>query len=157
MTTETDRPDKLIRPTVKRALYFGCRGANEPGHYLQEGRNTIWDPPPEISFWHLGLMDGGLLNNGRHPDVEDGKVWWTCGCRHDLWFAFFWWDNSGDRRRASNSGFYVGGFAPEVLTPESARAGARLAFEYACSVYPEVIARQRHPLVLQQSGGTFEA
>lgn len=133
---------------MKRALYFGCRGAREPGHYLQEGRKTLWDTPPEISFWHV-VMDGGLLKNGKRRDVDDGKVWWTCGGRSDLWYAFFWWDNSGDGRPGSNSGFYVRGFGPDNLTPESARAAARPAFEYACETYPWVIARQRHQLVLQ--------
>ena len=96
-------------------------------------------------------MDSGLLKNGRHPDVVDGKVWWTCGGhgRDALWYAFFWWDHSGDRRPGSNSGFYVGGFAPEVLSPESARENAALAFNYACEVYPWVVSRQRHQLVLQ--------
>ncbi len=101
----------------KRALYFGCRAAGEPGHYLQEGRKTIFEPPAECC-WSLALMDGGLLKNGKRAGVEDGQVWWTCGGRCGLWYAFFWWDNSGDGRSGSNSGFYVGGFEPEVLTPE---------------------------------------
>ena len=134
--------------TEPRVLYFGCRGSNEPGHYLQEGRRTIWNVPPEC-HWTLGLMDNGLLKNGCHPDVDDGKVWWTCGGRFDLWYAFVWWDNSGDKRSGSNSGFYVAGFGPENLTPVSARENAKLAFDYACAVYPEVIKRQRQPLVLQ--------
>lgn len=138
----------IIIAETKRALYFGCRGAREPGHYLQEGRKTIWDVPPEC-HWTLGHMDSGLLKNGKHADVADGRVWWTCGGRDDLWYAFFWWDNSGDGRPGSNSGFYVRGFAPETLTPETARENAKPAFDYACSVYPEVVARQRHPLVLQ--------
>jgi hypothetical protein len=133
----------------KRALYFGCQGANNPGHYLQEGPKIIWDVPVECGWWHLGLMDGGLLKNGKHCDIEDGRVWWTCGGREDLWYAFFWWDRSGDKRRASNSSFYVCGFAPASLSPETARENSRPAFEYACSVYPEVVGRQRHPLVLQ--------
>lgn len=133
----------------KRALYFGCRGANEPGHYLQEGRRTLWNTPLEISFWDH-VMDGALLKNGRHPDVVDGKVWWTCGGRAALWYAFFWWDNSGDRRSGSNSGLYVGGFAPESLTPETDRENATQAFDYARAAYPWVISRQRVPLVLQQ-------
>lgn len=142
---------EIVKPSNRRALYFGCRGPNEPGHYLQEGRKTIWDPPPECSFWNLGLMDGGLLKNGKHPYVVDGQVWWTCGGRgrDALWYAFFWWDNTGDRRPESNSGFYVGGFAPETLTPETARENAKLAFAYACESYPWIIARQRQPLVLQ--------
>lgn len=136
---------------MKRALYFGCRGANEPGHYLQEGRKDLgWNCPREIAFWDK-LMDGGLLANGKHRDVDDGKVFWTCGGRPDLWYAFFWWDNSGDDRPGSNSGFYVGGFAPDALTPQSARENATLAFTYACEAYPWVIERQRHPLVLQHA------
>lgn len=133
---------------TRRALYFGCRGANEPGHYLQQGRKTIWDPPADCP-WTLGLMDGGLLKNGRQPDVSDGKVWWTCGGRLNFWYAFIWWDNSGDKRGASNSGFYVAGFGPELLTPETARENAKLAFAYACEAYPQVIGRQHQPLVLQ--------
>lgn len=136
---------------AKRVLYFGCRGANEPGHYLQEGRKTIWDTPPAIAFWG-GVMDGGLLKNGKRPDVYDGKVYWTCGGRPDFWYAFYWWDNSGDRRPGSNSGFYVGGFGPEVITPETARDNATSAFAYACEQYPWVIERQRHPLSLQDRG-----
>lgn len=90
-------------------------------------------------------MDGGLLNNGKRSDVYDGKVFWTCGGRDlktDLWFAFYWWDRSIDRRGASNSGFYVHGFP----WPE-----AEAAFAFACSQWPQVITRQRQPLVLQGS------
>ncbi|ODM71693.1 hypothetical protein [Bradyrhizobium elkanii] len=95
-------------------------------------------------------MDGGLLKNGRHPDVPDGRVWWTCGGREDLVYAFFWWDRSVDRRGACNSGFYVRGFQPERLAPETAKVNAGLAFDYACEIFPSVVSRQRYPLVLQQ-------
>lgn len=132
---------------AKRALYFGCRDVC--GHYLQEGHKTIWDPPAGCP-WTLGHMDGGLLGNGKHADVYDGKVWWTCGGRSDFWYAFFWWDNSVDRRGASNSGFYVLGFKPEIISPETARANSVLAFRYACEAYPWVVERQRQPLCLQQ-------
>jgi hypothetical protein len=140
----------IVVAEAKRALYFGCRDANEPGHFLQEGRKTLWQAPPEVAFWS-DVMDGTLLKNGLHADVIDGKVWWTCGGRRreNLWYAFFWWDRSGDRRPGSNSGFYVGGFAPEVLSPKTARENAAPAFRFACDFYPEVIARQRQPLVLQ--------
>lgn len=84
-------------------------------------------------------MDGGLLKNGKRRDVYDGKVFWTCGGL-EFWYAFFWWDNSVDRRGASNSGFYVRGFG----WPE-----ATAAFEYACEQFPQVVGRQRQPLVLQ--------
>lgn len=113
---------------MKRALYFGCR--DEIGHYLcsSQGR-TIWDTSSVPGFpWSLGHLDGGLLNNGRHPDIYDGKVFWTCGGT-PLWLAFVWWDNSVDRRGASNSGFYVQGFD--------------------VAEFPKVVARQRQPLVVQ--------
>ncbi len=84
-------------------------------------------------------MDAGLLKNGKRPDVCDGKVFWTCGGT-TLWYAFFWWDRSVDRRGACNSGFYVRGFG----WPE-----AQAAFDYACAEFPNVVARQRHPLILQ--------
>lgn len=130
----------IVVAETKRALYFGCRGANQPAHYLQEGRRTLWSPPPGCP-WHLGLMDGGLLKNGERPDIDDGKVFWTCGGKASFWYAFFWWDNSGDKRAGSNSSFYVEGFG----WPQQAEA-----FEYGCSQYPEVIARQRVPLALQE-------
>lgn len=128
----------IVVAETKRALYFGCRGANEPGHYLQEGERTIWDPPPDLP-WHLGLLDGGLLKNGKRRDVPDGRVWWTCGGT-PLWLVFIWWDRSGDKRTASNSAFCVQGF--DHTQPQA-------ALDYAMSVYPKVIARQRFPLVLQ--------
>jgi hypothetical protein len=134
------RPMKeIIVAPQKRALYFGCSAANRPGHYVHEGRRVIWDPPPGCP-WDLGLMDGGLLRNGKRPDVDDGKVFWTAGGAKSFWYAFFWWDNSGDKRSASNSGIYVEGFG----WPAQAEA-----FEYGCAQYPEVVARQRVPLVLQ--------
>lgn len=130
----------IIVAPQKRALYFGCRGANSPGHYLQEGSRSIYEPPPGCP-WGLGLMGGGLLTNGKRPDVVDGKVFWTVGGAKSFWYAFYWWDRSGDRRGASNSGLYVEGFG----WPDQSRE----AFEYGCAQYPEVIARQRMPLVLQ--------
>jgi hypothetical protein len=131
----------------KTALYFGCW--DRSGHYLhdQAGR-TMWDCPAWCC-WDLGLMDGGLLKNGRHPDIPDGRVWWTCGGRDDLAYAFFWWDRSVDGRGACNSGFYVRGFQPQPITPDTARENAKLAFSYACELYPQVVNRQRFPLVLQ--------
>lgn len=85
-------------------------------------------------------MDTGLLLNGNRRDVCDGKVFWTAGGRNTFWYAFYWWDRSGDSRAGSNSGLYVEGFG----WPE-----ADAAFEFACSQYPEVMARQRVPLTLQ--------
>ena len=125
---------------AKMAVYFGCR--RETGHYLFGERENLWDTSRVPGFpWTIGHLDGGLLKNGKHPDVYDGKVFWTCGGK-PLWLAFFWWDNSVDRRGASNSGFYVRGFD---FTDRQA------ALDYACSVFPDVVARQRQPLVLQPS------
>lgn len=123
---------------TRRALYFGCR--DQPGHYFQSERETLWETSRVPGFpWTISHLDSGLLNNGKHPDVYDGKVFWTCG-GSPLWLAFVWWDNSVDHRSASNSGFYVQGF--DV-------AERQAALDYACTVFPEVIERQRQPLVLQ--------
>jgi hypothetical protein len=129
----------MIIPTAdKLALYFGCR--DRPGHYLQSATETLWETSRVPRFpWTLSHLDCGLLKNGKHPDVYDGKVFWTCG-GHPLWLAFFWWDNSVDHRGASNSGFYVRGF--DV-------AGRQAALDYACTIFPKVVARQQQPLILQ--------
>jgi len=124
--------------TEKIVLYFGCRDGI--GHYLQTESATIWGVPHGIGFpWNLGHLDGGLLKNGNHPDVYDGRVFWTCGGT-PLWLAFFWWDNSVDHRSGSNSGFYIRGF--DVV-------GRQVALDYAGTVFPKVVARQRYPLALQ--------
>lgn len=126
----------------KLALYFGCWDA--PGHYLHDrsGRH-LWNKLPSdfpSSSW-MPLMDGGLLKNGRIEDVPTGHVYWTCGGAKAFWYAFYWWDRSVDRRGACNSGFYVRGFG---------WPGAQAPFDYACEQFPSVVARQRHPLVLQR-------
>lgn len=139
----------MIDESRKLALYFGCWRV--AGHYLHfpGGKNVNYfrsqaDVPDFPKSWNL-LMDAGLLKNGNHPDIYDGKVFWTCGGATDLWFAFFWWDNSVDHRGASNSGFYVRGFEfPEIHE----------AFRYAWEQFPGVVDRQRQPLVLQASPKT---
>jgi len=123
---------------VRRALYFGCWGGLE--HFLRDKTRQLHMTPPEGCPWDLRLMDGGLLKNGKVRDVYDGRVFWTCGGRDAMWFAFFWWDNSVDQRGASNSGFYVSGFK----SGEAAKA-----FEFACGEFPEIVARQHCLLVLQ--------
>lgn len=124
----------------KLALYFGCW--NDLGHFLHrsDGR-TVWEGREFQDLpWSVGLMDTGLLKNGKRPDVYDGKVFWTCGGAKALWYAFYWWDRSVDRRGASNSGLYVRGFG----WPE-----AQAAFDYACTQFPKIVSRQAHPLILQ--------
>lgn len=125
---------------TQRALYFGCLG--RLGHFLhgEDGRPLYSKLPPTIP-WGMAHMDNGLLKNGKVPDREDGRVFWTLGGRAVLWFAFFWWDNSVDRRGGSNSGFYVEGFAS---------GEAERAFKFACDKFPAVVARQRCPLALQK-------
>jgi hypothetical protein len=133
------------RAEGKLALYFGCW--NRPGHYLHRpDGNTLWDAKQKIPGfpWSDALMDGGLLNNGKRPDVYDGKVFSTCGGL-SFWWAFFWWDNSVDRRGASNSGFYVRGFAFDER---------EAAFAYAGEQFPSVVARQKHSLILQPPRAT---
>lgn len=123
----------------KLALYFGCW--NQPCHYLHDPQGrTIWGSKRDVPDlpWTDALMDGGLLRNGNREDVCDGRVFWTCGGLA-FWYAFYWWDRSGDSRGASNSGFYVRGFG----WPESPEA-----FAYACEQFPAIVKRQRYPLVL---------
>lgn len=126
--------------TDKRAFYFGCLGGL--GHYLfdQSGREVRDRDIPQSLPWSLGLMDTGLLKNGRHIDACDGRVFWTCGGRFENWFAFFWWDRSVDSRPGSNSGLYVAGFSFPDAAP---------AFEHGCLAFPAVVRRQKIELVLQ--------
>lgn len=124
----------------KIALYFGCW--REVGHYLhRENGSKIWEPKRDLPGfpWSSALLDSGLLKNGKRPDRYDGKVFWTCG-GHPFWYAFYWWDQSVDRRGMSNSGFYVRGFG----WPE-----AQDAFDFAVAAFPHVVKRQHFPLVLQ--------
>jgi len=127
--------------TPTAAYYFGY-GPTRDGHYLHD---TGLSPIDERKLrpmipWTLRNMDTGLLVNGQRVDTVTGKVWWTCA-KPD-WLAFFWWDRSGDSRPASNSGFYVRGFQ---------HTERRKAFEFACSMFPTIIARQSVPLVLQET------
>lgn len=127
--------------SARIALHFGYQRGS--GHFLQRADGTtIYQPHhayPSLP-WSVGNMDTGLLKNGRHADVPDGRVFWTCGGRLEFWLAFFWWDRSGDSRGNSNSGFYVRGF--EV-------ADRQAALDFAGLAFPHVIARQAFPLVLQ--------
>jgi len=125
----------------KAALFFGCW--DRPGHYLHDRRgHSLYRREIPVDFpapW-LRLLDSGLLKNGGNPDIPDGRVYWTCGGL-TFWYAFVWWDRSGDRRGASNSGFYVRGFG----WPD-----ASAAFDFARAEFPMITARQQHPLVLQE-------
>ena len=127
------------RAEGKLALYFGCW--DRPGHFLHRpGGQTLWSPTRDVPGfpWTEALLDGGLLQNGRRPDIYDGSVFSTCGGL-SFWWAFFWWDRSVDRRGASNSGFYVRGFGHDER---------EAAFAYAGMEYPSVVARQKYPLKL---------
>jgi hypothetical protein len=130
------------------ALYFGCLG--DKGHHLfAPGRNTLperlW---PEMDYmkgfpWTLTEIDCKLLENGKHPQIRDGKVFWTySGPAHDTsgWFAFYWWDGSVDDRPGSNSGLYIQGFTFKDIVP---------AFQYAVDEWHEVVSRQPTALKLQ--------
>ena len=129
--------------TGRIALYFGY---GDGGHFLRglPGRRFATIDTSDVPGfpWTIGLLDSGLLNNGKVPDVPDGRVWWTCGgtdMATDTWHAFYWWDRSGDKRGASNSGFYVHGFAVEEQ---------QQAFDFACATWPAVVARQQFPLTI---------
>lgn len=139
----------------KLALFHGCWG--EAGHYLfDKDHRTVWrDRLPPGLPWNDGHMDNLLVVNASNKkDITDGRVFWTCGGRAELWFAFVWWDRSGDSRPNSNSGFYVRGFGPDPLTPETAKAAAGEAFAFACAEFPKIVARQHFPLCLVEYGET---
>lgn len=120
---------------IKRAYYYGYVSG---GHFLYEpGPLAIYHE--EVTPWDLQLMDTGLLKNGKHADIVDGRVFWTCA--KGPWLAFVWWDRSGDKRPNSNSGFYVQGFE---------HTERKDAWEFACSQFPAIIKRQSCPLVLQE-------
>lgn len=125
----------------KLVLYFGY---GDGGHFLRwpDGTKTSLKPQKHIiGFpWTLEHLDTGLLKNGKVSDNPDGRVFWTCG-GSPLWFAFFWWDRSGDSRPGSNSGFYVRGF--EIGQEED-------AFNYACLQWKGIIKRQSQILILQR-------
>lgn len=123
---------------IAKAFYFGY--VEGYGHGLCDKNGRVRSSVIEVP-WTIGNMDTGLLKNGKHPDIEDGKVFWTCAKGEPLWFAFVWWDRSGDKRPNSNSGFYVQGFDFSERDK---------AFHYACHTFPAVIARQKHALVLQE-------
>lgn len=134
------KAETLGKQQGKIALYFGCW--DRSGHYLHHpGGGTLWEARRDYPHfpWSLALLDTGLLKNGKHADVYDGRVYWTLGGRA-LWHAFFWWDRSVDQRGASNSGFYVRGFGADET---------QKAFDYACGQFPKVVARQKHPLIPQ--------
>lgn len=119
------------------ALYFGY---GDGGHFLRAPGGGHRDSDYPGFPWAIGLLDTGLLENAGVLDRPDGRVFATCGGA-PLWIAFVWWDRSGDARGASNSGFYVRGF-------EWAERASAWAF--ACETWPKVVARQKHPLVLQE-------
>lgn len=124
----------------KLALYFGC--ADQSGHFLHglPRRGSTLNPGEETDMpWTIGHLDTGLLANGKVPDEVTGRVYWTCGGVKSYWYAFFWWDRSGDKRGASNSGFYVRGFE---------RNQVEAAFAFACSKWPKIVERQKKPLYL---------
>ena len=132
---------------MKLALYFGYGNG---GHFLRGGPRSTIDPQRDFPGfpWEIGLLDGGLLRNRQVRDDPDGRVHCTCGgSGENFWFAFFWWDRSGDKRGASNSGFYVSGFP--MPNSETVGSVALEAFAFACAQWPDVVARQVHPLKLQ--------
>jgi hypothetical protein len=136
-----------VTEVIKRALYFGY---GDGGHFLHDGNGRISSYKYEERYpgfpWDIGLLDAGLLKNRKVQDWPDGRVHWTCG-GNPMWIAFFWWDRSGDKRSASNSGFYVQGF--NLVPKENRDEQLRAAFEFACSQWPDVIKRQEFPLALQ--------
>lgn len=91
------------------------------------------------SLTHWRVSDQDLIAQAlATADAPDGHVHWVAGGT-PLWLGFFWWDRSGDKRGASNSGFYVQGFSHHEL---------QAALDYACEQWPGVVKRQVYPLTL---------
>lgn len=132
----------IVVADTKRALYFGCLGN---GHFLYVSPSSRWVEPSEVQGfpWSWEHLDSRLLTNRGVPDVPDGRVHWLAGGT-PLWLAFVWWDRSGDKRGACNSGFYVQGFH---------HLERQAALEYACAQWPDVVARQLFPLKLVEMAG----
>lgn len=131
---------------AKRALYFGCY--QRIGHCLVSEGRDVQLHSIEGFPWDYNLLDAGLLINRKVPDEPNGVVHWVAG-GNPLWIGFFWWDRSGDKRSNSNSGFYVQGFDALGVEREHRPAVIAAAFEFASQQWPDVVARQSHPLVLQ--------
>ena len=127
----------------KEALFFGCESSYDIGHCLVSNTGKPISFCPQTDHpgfpWKIHHLDGGLLENGEVKDRPTGKVYWTQGGRHHLWYAFYWWDRKGDSRPGSNSGLYVRGF--DFREQEE-------AFKYGCAQWPKIVARQKHPLEL---------
>lgn len=134
----------------KQALYFGYG----PGGHFLRGKDgwrelgPVGDYAPGFPWESAAWLDTSILKNMKIPDRPDGRVYVTGGGREYFWFAFVWWDRSGDERPGSNSGFYVRGFGVPVR--ETYYAIAKVAFDYACGEWPDVVARQRFPLVIEE-------
>jgi hypothetical protein len=121
------------------ALYFGHDKDDNKGHFLYGLDRKAIRPSAIVGFpWKLEMLDGGFLRDQKIKDEPDGRVWWSYGRILSVpWFAFFWWDRSGDTRPGSNSGFYVEGFLPRSAS-----------FAFACAQWPDIVARQLFPLTL---------
>lgn len=121
----------------RKAFYFGCldqHGHRFHGRPLVVKPNALGEEPVDFP-WTIQQADTGLLLDGMHYDVIDGRVWWQFGKASVYpWYAFVWWDRTGDDRPNSNSGFYV----TSILEPVD-------AFKFAISTFPEVSRRQRAP------------
>jgi hypothetical protein len=120
-----------------RALYFGS--AFGAGHHLYSPDSPRARSPSEFPGfpWNYAHLDAGLLQLMGKPDVCDGAV---ASVARGAWWAFVWWDRSGDPRAGSNSGLYVRGFG---------EGEGREAFAHARLAFPGVVGRQPFALRLE--------
>jgi hypothetical protein len=121
---------------LPNCLYFG-KLEHSSGHRLWVGDSGPRNPTP----WREEFMDSGILTNAKIKDEVTGNVYWTSAGPISMpqWFAFVWWDRSGDKRPGSNSGLYIRG---------ATLGNATQAFEYACQRWKRVVTRQQFPLIL---------
>jgi hypothetical protein len=122
---------------TREAFYFGARRCIVHQLHQENTRGPVNARDVAGLPWTVYDLDAGLLESWGQKECNDGRVHWTYA---DGWFAFCWWDRTGDTRAESNSGLYVKGFSE----------GERIqAFQYVCDKFPDIISRQGKNLTLQ--------
>lgn len=132
-------------------LFHGC-GMREAGHYWfgpgmvtgrcmalrrQNHNGRIEDDPYRYVPWAYSV-DGGLAPQGARLHVEGQGAFAQSGRflgtpEEEWWSAVSWWDNSVDRRPASNATFVI-----------DQRVSAAVLLDAALAKFPEVLARMKY-------------
>lgn len=130
-------------PPLDTVYYFGCKSAEEIGHYLFSpgmDSGSPWHPKrwEDVIPWGHKI-DGGLCPDG--PQTEGviaythNEHWHNQTPEH--WSAISWWDRSADKRGASNCSF--------LINIHISAAGLLIL---ARATYPTVFARMKYRLLV---------